>query len=104
MTLNFVWPGASNAHKSAGDNASWHYILDAPAATVQAHPITIGGQPATLDDAYWVLVSVPATIVGGYLPGLIDGLIGRAEPLTFQFHGYSVREAVANGSPAWQVQ
>jgi hypothetical protein len=103
MTINFIWQGDNSAWKSAGDTASWHYLLDAPAATVQARTVNIVGQPTTLEDAYWVLASVPATIVGGYLPGILDELIGRAEPLTFQFYAYDVRAAIAEGSPKWEI-
>lgn len=67
--LEFHWPGHDRLRVSAGVTSSWHYIIDTPACTVTAQPLTMQGKPCALADAYWVVASVPGTIVDGWLPG-----------------------------------
>lgn len=88
---------------SAGETAAWQFILDVPAATVEAITVDIGGTPTDLAHAYWVCAGVPATIVGGFLPGGVDHYIGKPYIWSIQAYGFQVRQAIADGSSAWQV-
>lgn len=88
---------------SAGETASWQFVLDVPAATVEAITVEIGGTPTDLEGAYWVLAGVPATIVGGFLPGGVDQYIGKPHTWSIQAYGFQVRQAIADGSSTWKV-
>ena len=103
--LEFNWHGDARRKVSAGMTASWHYVIDAPATTVEARPITQWGTPTTLADAYYVLVSVPGTIVDGWLPswdrGERERMVGQPYNVAMQIYGYMVRSAVADGSEHW---
>jgi hypothetical protein len=103
--LEFHWAGDDRRRVSAGCTASWHYVVSSPATTVEAHPITMGGKPTSLADAYWVVVRVPGTIVDGWLPswdrGERDRTVGQPHEVRMQMYGYAVRKAVAEGSEHW---
>lgn len=103
--LEFNWHGDDRRRVSAGMTASWHYQVSSPATTVEAHPITIGGKPTTLADAYYVLVIVPGTIVDGWLPswhrGERERCVGQPHEIRMQMYGHVVRNAVADGSEHW---
>ena len=103
--LEFNWAGEDRRRVSAGCTASWHYMVSSPATTVEAHPITQGGKPTTLADAYWVVVRVPGTIVDGWLPswdrGERERRVGQPHEIRMQMYGHVVRNAVADGSEHW---
>ncbi len=56
---------------SAGEGDGWHYKIAIKAGTYQAKVIDIGGtRELELNDkkAYWVVVTIPGTLVGGWIP------------------------------------
>lgn len=89
---------------SAGDNAAWTFVLDVPAATVDAITCTIDARPTPgLAGAYWVRAELPATIVGGYLPGLLDRFIGRPYFWGVQAYAAEVRRMAGQEGSPWAV-
>lgn len=99
-TLTFTTE-ARREHVSAGETASWYFLLDVPATTVTAKCVDIGGRPTDLAAAYWVVAQVPGTIVGGYLPSGIEEELGKSHTWWVQTYGYMVRKAIAEGNSRW---
>lgn len=101
--VTFTTTAMTRVQVSAGDTASWYYLLDVPAATVDAKTVEIGGKATDLANAYWVLAGVPATIVGGYLPSGIDQYVGQPFIYHVQAYGFQVRNAIDAGSATWSL-
>ena len=86
-------------------SGSSRYYIKVEAGTYEATGRSIDCvSERPLEEAYWVIASLPGVCVGGYVPcGDINDHIG--DPLTHyvQSYGYAVREALARGSSCWSV-
>jgi hypothetical protein len=100
MKVTFTVSETKKVQKSAGDTASWHYVVEVPAGTYEAHCQLIGGAPCSLDEAYWVVVKIDGTCVGGWLPGYrgandAERDFGKPMAHYVQTYGSWVRDALA---------
>lgn len=109
MTLTFTINETKTVYQSAGDTASWYYNIEVPAGTYEAECKLIGGEKCSLENAYWVVVKIPGTCVGGWLPGPhgsngAERCFGKPMYFWVQNYGYSVRDSLAsNPESLWAV-
>ena len=91
------------------ETAAWWTKIEVPAGDYDAEPIHIGGQPATIDSAYYFVVRMPGIVVGEYMPSLYGGVpipgsdrgkdrIGTDTVHSMAPYGYMVRDYAA-GKP-----
>lgn len=110
MTVTFTVKETKRVYQSAGETASWYYEVEVPAGTYEAQCQLIGGAPCSLEDAYWVVVKIEGTCVGGWLPGYrgandAEKYFGTPKNYYVQVYGYQVRDALAGDDPRnpWAV-
>lgn len=87
-------------------DADWHYTVTTIPGTYEARCTTLQGNPCSLEDAYWVFVSVDATCTGGYIPSQQAGTdsLGKPMPFHFQTYGYAVRDSLRNDDSPYVIQ
>lgn len=109
MQVTFTVTETKKVVKSAGDTASWYYEVEIPAGTYEASCQLIGGAQCSLEEAYWVVVKIEGTCVGGWLPGYRgsnDAEKDFGQPMNYfiQVYGYQVRDSLANNADTpWAV-
>jgi hypothetical protein len=104
MQVTFTVSETKKVVKSAGDTASWYYEVEIPAGTYEASCQLIGGKACSLEEAYWVVVKIPGTCVGGWLPGYrgsndAERDFGKPMDYFIQVYGYQVRNSLEQDSP-----
>ncbi len=109
-TLTFTEKTPRNIVVDADFNyeANWFYNITTIPGTYRALCTTLNGKPCSLEDAYWVFVSIDAICTGGYVPGYkgandADQKIGQPMPRNFQCHAYMVRESLMNDESPYTV-
>jgi len=90
-------------------DADWHYTATTIPGTYVAHCTTLQGVPCSLEDAYWVFVSIDATCTGGWVPGykganLAEQKIGQVMPYHFQTYGYAVRDSMKGEDSPYEIK
>lgn len=87
-------------------DADWHYTVTTIPGTYEARCTTLQGNPCSLEDAYWVFVSVDATCTGGYIPSQPTGThsLGQPMPFRIQAYGYAVRESLKSEDSPYAIQ
>ena len=107
MKLQFIERESRTINKSAGETASWYYAVETKPGVYDARPITIGGADCALEDAYWVLVKVAGTCVGGWIPGYKCNAaeVDFGQPMEYfiQAYGYEVRNALERADSNWRI-
>ena len=110
-TLTFTEKASRELTICADSNydANWYYKVTTIPGTYVARCITLQGQPCSLEDAYWVLVSIDATCTGGYIPGYkgkneAEKSFGKPMPNHFQTYGYAVIDSMKKEDSLWAIQ
>jgi hypothetical protein len=107
MNLQFIERESRTENISAGETASWYYRVETKPGAYEARCVTISGRDCDLADAYWVLVKVDGTCVGGWLPGYRCNAAEKdfGTPMTYniQVYGYQVRNALEEAGSPWRV-
>ena len=108
MTLTFTVTETKTCYKSAGETASWYYDVEIPAGTYEAECQLIGGKACSLEEAYWVVVRITGTCVGGWFPGYrcngAERDFGKPMDYWIQSYGHGVRDSLANNPETpWAV-
>lgn len=90
-------------------DANWYYKIKTIPGTYVARCVTLQGKPCSLEDAYWVLVSVDAICVDGYIPGykgknMAEESFGKPMPSRAQIYGYAVIASMKEADSPWAVQ
>jgi hypothetical protein len=89
--------------------ADWHYNVTTIPGTYAVLCTTDQGRPCSLEDAYWVFVTIDATCTGGYIPGykganVAEQKVGQPMPYSSQIYGFMVRDSLAKeGTPYAKV-
>ena len=104
MQVTFTISETKKVYQSAGETASWYYDIEVPAGTYEASCRLIGGAPCSLEEAYWVVVRIAGTCVGGWLPGSrgsngAERYFGEPMDYFIQVYGYQVRNSLEKDSP-----
>jgi len=86
--------------------ADWHYVVTTIPGTYEARCTTLNGIPCSLEDAYWVIVSVDAVCTGGYMPREQAGTdsLGKPMPFRLQAYGYDVRDSLKGEDSPYTIQ
>jgi hypothetical protein len=90
-------------------DTDWHYEVATIPGTYIARCVTDGpGKPCSLEDAYWVVVTVDATCTGGWIPGHggrneAMSSVGKPMPYTIQVYGHQVRDSLAGDDSCWGI-
>jgi hypothetical protein len=106
-TLTFTLSETTRYTQSAGDTASWHLVIEVPAGTYRARCSKIGSASRVpFEEAYWVVVTMPGTVVGGWYPCHKDtdggngakSQYGKAHDYQFQTYGDVLRREFEQGT------
>jgi hypothetical protein len=107
VKLQFIERESRTVQQSAGATTSWYYDIETKAGVYDARCITRDGRDCSLDDAYWVLVKIDGTCVGGWLPGhhcnMAEKDFGQPMVHTIQVYAAGVRELLTQNAPMWQI-
>lgn len=109
LTFTEKTPREMNICADFNYDADWYYNVTTIPGTYVARCTTLQGAPCSLEDAYWVLVSIDATVTGGYVPGYkgkndATERIGEPMPYHFQTYGYSVRDSLKGEDSPYAIQ
>lgn len=90
-------------------DADWYYNVTTIPGTYVAKCMTLQGAPCSLEDAYWVVVSIDATCTGGFVPGykganLAEQKIDQPMPYHFQTYGYAVRDSLKGEDSPYKIE
>jgi hypothetical protein len=105
MPLTFTISETEEVIVSAGETASWYLKLEVPAGTYEAVCFRdYHSAPCSLEDADWVSVAIPATCVGGWIPGYRGSNEAEkqfGEPMVhgFKVYAFMVQDSIASGLP-----
>ena len=110
-TLTFTEKASRELTICADSNydANWYYKVTTIPGAYVARCTTLQGQPCSLEDAYWVSVSIDATCTGGYIPGYkgkneAEKSFGQPMPNHFQTYGYAVIDSMKKEDSLWAIQ